>query len=254
MFIFVGGAPVVIPEVRVPHASPKPPKPYAHSIDYHLLAENPHKVTRSMIGLSAEDYVAPAPIIKPKRKEFEMEGMNRITYSSNWGGGAFMNCAGEDSQITVIGKRGEQLHATLAKGKVIYGADHDHGHSYNWTFQDYNVMLAEDLFDRKSSLLEILKADIPVYGGHLSPAEVMRYRDHRGGLPESLETVMVMPRTVEALVGHLNAQENIFLDRGVTANDLEFHPAGYDTRIAWNTVWVKVKGFGVVGCIDGEIK
>lgn len=254
MFTLVGGVPVIIPQgITASQAKTKPLESYQHSIDYHLHPNNPHAVTTAMLGLSADDTVASPPVSEPKRKEFEMEGLNRIKYSSNWGGGAFVGGAIEGASITVLGKRGELVHGTLAKGDRIYGADHDHGHTYNWEFQDLDVTLENDPFDRKSSLLRILKAEIPVFAGQLTHEQAMRYRDHRGGLDESMGTVVVMLRTMDALVEHLNTKE-YFLNRKIVADDLEFHVAGFDDRTGWNTVWVKLKGFGVLGCIDGEIK
>jgi hypothetical protein len=71
----------------------------------------------------------------------------------------------------------------------------------------------------------------------------MQYRDHRGGLAESLVTVVHLEPTLAALSRHLR----------VEADQLEVIPYGYDERINWDTHIVKQKNGPVFGMTDGPI-
>jgi hypothetical protein len=87
----------------------------------------------------------------------------------------------------------------------------------------------------------------------------MKYRDHRGGLAESLETMVELPPTREALIAHLATTWPFYsglpeLDtarlEGVTVR--RYHEGG-DERIGWKEVWIVVlPGFGVLGFTDGD--
>jgi hypothetical protein len=89
----------------------------------------------------------------------------------------------------------------------------------------------------------------------------MKYRDHRGGLSESMETMVDLAATREALIGHL-AQTwpfscglaDLDADRLERVTVERYHTGG-DSRIGWPEVWIVVlPGFGVLGFTDGEPK
>lgn len=77
----------------------------------------------------------------------------------------------------------------------------------------------------------------------------MKVREHRGGLSESMATVVEIEPTLEALTAHINA---LFQQMGpvVTPDMIVIHPQGFDARIGWNTYLVAIEGYGVFGMID----
>ncbi|MFA7717490.1 MAG: hypothetical protein WC875_02150 [Candidatus Absconditabacterales bacterium] len=66
------------------------------------------------------------------------------------------------------------------------------------------------------------------------------YRDHRGGLDESLETTRTI-KTVEDIKSHLNETLSVF---GKQVDSISFKHLGLDTRTGWDTynVIMKYKG------------
>jgi hypothetical protein len=82
----------------------------------------------------------------------------------------------------------------------------------------------------------------------------MKYRDHRGGLAESLETMVDLPATRAALIAHLATTWPFSC--GLALDDLtieRYHESG-DERIGWKEVWiVALPGFGVIGFTDGGL-
>ena len=82
----------------------------------------------------------------------------------------------------------------------------------------------------------------------------MKYRDHRGGLIESLKTVQEIS-TLKQLKQHLN---NSYKDFGFKVKDVKFEYAGMDSRIGWDTYYVMrrlhgQKEFAVAGMSDGVL-
>tara|TARA_R110000796_G_scaffold122806_2_gene237142 strand:+ start:132 stop:389 length:258 start_codon:yes stop_codon:yes gene_type:complete len=81
----------------------------------------------------------------------------------------------------------------------------------------------------------------------------MRYREHKGGLAESLKTEIKIDSKFE-LLKHLNKQYNSF---NKTISKLKFKHIGIDDRTGWNTYYVliKLKGddyFSVIGMSDSN--
>lgn len=66
----------------------------------------------------------------------------------------------------------------------------------------------------------------------------MNYRDHRGGLAESMETVREIEPTIDALALVLKVPPS-----AITVN-----PYGYDKRIEWDTYVVCIDGHAVGFC------
>ncbi len=85
-----------------------------------------------------------------------------------------------------------------------------------------------------------------------------RFREHRGGLADSMET-MVELTTMEELKSHV---KKLLWQFDVPANNLRFDdiqvkPYGChcwpDERIGWAETWVvTMPGYGVLGFTDGE--
>jgi hypothetical protein len=63
----------------------------------------------------------------------------------------------------------------------------------------------------------------------------MRYREHRGSLQESMQTVIEIA-SKEELIQHLNKR----LQGRKEIRDISFQHAVYDTRIDWDTWYVIV--------------
>ena len=82
----------------------------------------------------------------------------------------------------------------------------------------------------------------------------MKYRDHRGLLADSMETVQDFS-TVEEIKQHLNKFYNQF---GVSVAEVKFEHLGVDDRINWDTYAVlrRLEGqvnFNVAGFSDGKL-
>lgn len=178
------------------------------------------------------------------------EDSQRIVYLSNWSGGSFNTRLGVGMTLTLVTPNGQIIPAVIERANVIRGVDHDHGHEFNWTFTDYHVGLPDDPFPRGTSLLGLLKADlVRVYSGEL-PQGRMLYREHRGSLQDSMETVKELDRTRAALSVHLNA---IYTGMGITAEQLIIAPHAKDDRIGWDTYIVSMKDVGVLGFVNGPV-
>jgi hypothetical protein len=83
--------------------------------------------------------------------------------------------------------------------------------------------------------------------------KVMKYRDHRGLLADSLDTTVEIPATKEALIAHLNAISSsgpkLTNPDSVT---VEKYGHGIDKRCGWDTHIVAVYGCAV-GFTDGPL-
>lgn len=81
----------------------------------------------------------------------------------------------------------------------------------------------------------------------------MRYRAHKGGLAESLNTTRNVYSKIE-LLNYLNKQHSAL---GKVISDLKFKHVGMDKRTGWNTYYVLIKlqgqeNFSVVGMSDAN--
>lgn len=82
----------------------------------------------------------------------------------------------------------------------------------------------------------------------------MKYRDHKGGLSESMETVQEFD-SIEQIKQHLNLFYNQF---GELVVEVKFQYAMFDNRIGWDTYYVLMRldgksDFMVAGMSDGYI-
>ena len=68
----------------------------------------------------------------------------------------------------------------------------------------------------------------------------MKYRDHRGGLAESMATVVHLDPTIEALAAHLSGGP--LGPEVIHPEDVKVEPYGYDARTGWATHIVTVNG------------
>lgn len=80
----------------------------------------------------------------------------------------------------------------------------------------------------------------------------MKFREHRGGLKESLATCVELPPTRAALAAHLKPWLEP-LRVPVSEAALHIHYYAYDDRIQWDTHIVMLDGFGPVGFTDGPV-
>ena len=77
----------------------------------------------------------------------------------------------------------------------------------------------------------------------------MKFREHRGGLTESMATVVdVDGKTalIALMRDRLKPYNFTFEDA-----DLTVEPYVFDERIGWDTYIVSIKGYGVAGFTDG---
>jgi hypothetical protein len=77
----------------------------------------------------------------------------------------------------------------------------------------------------------------------------MKYRDNRGSLSRSMDTVQEFKDRAE-LVAYL-AEDLAHYGVTVSDADVKVEPYLYDGRIDWDTYIVTVRGFGVAGFTDG---
>ena len=85
--------------------------------------------------------------------------------------------------------------------------------------------------------------------------QTMKLREQRGGLAESMATVIEIPPTLEALKTAIN---NSLGQYGtwpvITAEMIEVVPYVFDNRINWDTHLVIIKDYGVYGYTDGPLQ
>ena len=82
----------------------------------------------------------------------------------------------------------------------------------------------------------------------------MKYRDHKGGLAESLKSTIEV-NSIDEIKSHLNKFYNQF---GKEVDEIKFQYVGMDERIGWNTYYVLQRlkeedTFTVAGMSDGII-
>jgi hypothetical protein len=78
-----------------------------------------------------------------------------------------------------------------------------------------------------------------------------KFREHRGGLDESLATTVRL-YTYPALLKHVRG---LLAPWGVRVDKLKIESYyGYDDRIGWDTYIVILEGYGVVGFTDGPVE
>lgn len=77
---------------------------------------------------------------------------------------------------------------------------------------------------------------------------MFKYRDHRGNLSESMETVQEF-ETRDDLIDYLKKE----LPFPILDFRLSIAEYIYDARINWSTYIVHIEGFGVVGFTDGPV-
>lgn len=84
----------------------------------------------------------------------------------------------------------------------------------------------------------------------------MKIRAHRGGLAESMATVVEIEPTAQAVADHITAAWDWLLDGKVISPDsvkVKKYGDGVDTRIGWDTYLVTVDG-SVFGMTDGPLE
>lgn len=89
----------------------------------------------------------------------------------------------------------------------------------------------------------------------------MKFRKHRQLLCESMETVVELEPTLDALVEHLRAWTRLCgfyteeeIVAGISPETLHVKAYGYDQRINWDTYIVHSDAMGVFGFTDGPLK
>jgi len=79
----------------------------------------------------------------------------------------------------------------------------------------------------------------------------MKFREHRGGLAEAMETVVEV-EGMRGLVAHMQKLAEQWPSMPViNVNTVKVKPYGFDSRINWDTHLVTVEGYGVFGFTDG---
>lgn len=79
----------------------------------------------------------------------------------------------------------------------------------------------------------------------------MKFREHRGGLSESMATTIDVADRA-ALVAYVARQlEPFHFTPAEIEAGLAVEPYGYDKRIDWDTHIVTLKRYGVLGFTDG---
>lgn len=81
---------------------------------------------------------------------------------------------------------------------------------------------------------------------------MFRYRDHKGGLAESLETTQEFTDK-DALLEYLQKTLDQFCKTGLDLREIKIEPYGFDERIGWDSHIVHLEGWGVFGFTDKAI-
>lgn len=80
----------------------------------------------------------------------------------------------------------------------------------------------------------------------------MKFRFHKGGLSESMNTVVEFD-SFEELVKIIKVSFNGY-PLTIDSNTLRISPYKWDERISWDTHIVVLDDYGVVGMTDGPVK
>jgi hypothetical protein len=90
----------------------------------------------------------------------------------------------------------------------------------------------------------------------------MKFREHRGGLSKSMETVVEVGSKGELVAHVVKMLEPFYFDRERIEKGLNLSPYSwsrinpkpiYDERIGWHTYIVTLEGYGVLGFTDGPL-
>lgn len=81
---------------------------------------------------------------------------------------------------------------------------------------------------------------------------MFRYRDHKGGLAESLETTQEFTDR-GALLEYLQRTLDRWCKAELDLNKVTIEPYGFDERIEWDSHIVHLDGWGVFGFTDKAI-
>lgn len=82
---------------------------------------------------------------------------------------------------------------------------------------------------------------------------MFQYRDHRGGLSDSMATVQQFQTKAE-LIDYLQQDLYQFFPGKYDVSKIEIKYYGYDQRIGWDSYIVLLPSFGVLGFTDREVK
>lgn len=76
----------------------------------------------------------------------------------------------------------------------------------------------------------------------------MKFREHRGNLEESMEAVVELEPTGQAIIDHINKLRALVDAPPISAIEIDAY--GFDARIGWETFSVRLPGGGVLGFTD----
>jgi hypothetical protein len=82
----------------------------------------------------------------------------------------------------------------------------------------------------------------------------MKFREHRGGIVDSMMTEVEIEPTRDALLAVLSDKRWLGIREVLKRESLRVEPYIYDERIDWDTHIVSVDGYGVVGFTDGPVE
>ena len=82
---------------------------------------------------------------------------------------------------------------------------------------------------------------------------MIKFRWHRGGLKESMDTVVEIEPTMVSLHKEIVKVFPSLSNKPITIEDITVDPYTYDERIFWDTYIVCVRGCGM-GFTDGPVK
>ena len=85
--------------------------------------------------------------------------------------------------------------------------------------------------------------------------KLVKFREHRGGLAESMRTLMevIDRKQLQRLLVEKSAPWEVQLRELIALHGLEVKPYTYDERINWDTHIVTLEGYGVIGFTDGPL-
>lgn len=84
---------------------------------------------------------------------------------------------------------------------------------------------------------------------------MVKFRFHRGGLKEAMETVIEVGNKEElkqAIIQHY--KDNNIEEFTPDVENITIEPYGYDNRIDWDTYIVSIPNYGVLGFTNGPLE
>lgn len=182
--------------------------------------------------------------------------MKRIKLVPLFGGYRFSPDLKDNTVVTIITPSGNYLSGKLTVAPNVKDWTSSIGIPMVWEAENFYITLDNDPFPRLTSLKETLTDDdvkVKVYVGEMDTVKYGFFREHRGGLAESLATTEIIERGLEPITRFLNERFSTLLDRDILPNEVLLTDQGFDKRLGHSVTMLSVDRLGVVGYLDDSM-